>query len=153
MYSIPAALVRLNYACDLRYGVLVDLARQVWTGQPVALAMGHFNTIWQGDANALTLGAFDHARTPPWIVNLTGPELLSVRAVCERFGQLMKKPVHFAGGESETALLSNTQRAVELFGPPRVPADRLMEWVAAWVMRGGTHLGKPTHFESRSGRF
>jgi dTDP-4-dehydrorhamnose reductase len=150
---IPMALVRLNYACDLRYGVLVDLARQVWAGEPVDLTTGHFNTIWQGDANAQTLRAFDHVGTPPWIVNVTGPEVLSVRAVCERFGQVMNKPVCFAGSESDTALLSNATRAVELFGIPRVGAERLIEWVADWVMRGGRHLGKPTHFESRSGRF
>jgi nucleoside-diphosphate-sugar epimerase len=151
--SIPIALVRLNYACDLRYGVLVDLARQVWTGQPVDLAMGHFNTIWQGDANAQTLQAFDHVGTPPWIVNVTGPEILRVRAVCERFGQVMNRSVSFTGTESDTALLSDARRAVDVFGPPRVGADPLIEWVAHWVMCGGAHLGKPTHFESRTGRF
>jgi nucleoside-diphosphate-sugar epimerase len=150
---IPTALIRLNYACDLRYGVMVDLARRVWSGQPVDLTMGHFNTIWQGDANAWTLLAFEHVAVPPWIVNVTGPELLSVRAVCERFGRTMNKPVCFTWTESETALLSNAKRASERFRPPRVGADRLMEWVAHWVMRGGAHLGKPTHFESRLGRF
>jgi nucleoside-diphosphate-sugar epimerase len=151
--GIPAVLIRLNYACDLRYGVLVDLARQVWNRQSVDLTMGHFNTIWQGDANAWTLQAFGHAAVPPWVVNVTGTELLSVRAVCERFGRIMKKPVSFSGTESDTALLSNAKHAVERFGPPRLDADRLMEAVAHWVMCGGAHLGKPTHFESRSGRF
>ncbi|MGE5191098.1 MAG: NAD-dependent epimerase/dehydratase family protein [Deltaproteobacteria bacterium] len=151
--DIPAALIRLNYACDLRYGVLVDLARQVWSGQAVDLTMGHFNTIWQGDANAWMLQAFDHAGAPPWIINVTGPELLSVRAVCGRFGRIMGKPVCFKGTESDTALLSDARRAVAQFGSPRVGADQLTEWVAHWVMRGGRQLGKPTHFESRSGRF
>jgi len=151
--DIPLALIRLNYACDLRYGVLVDLARQVWSGQPIDLVMGHFNTIWQGDANAWTLQAFGQVAVPPWIINVTGPEILSVRAVCERFGRTMNRPVRFTGCESETALLSNAKLAAESFGPPRVGADRLVERVAHWLMRGGAHLDKPTHFESRSGRF
>jgi nucleoside-diphosphate-sugar epimerase len=151
--SIPMTLVRLNYACDLRYGVLVDLALHVLTGEPIPLAMGHFNTIWQGDTNVQTLRAFDHVGTPPWIVNVTGPEVLNVQAVCERFGQMMNKRVCFTGTESDTALLSNATRAVEQFGPPRVSAELLIDWVADWVMRGGRHFGKPTHFESRSGQF
>lgn len=151
--AIPTALVRLNYACDLRYGVLVDLARQVWNGQSIDLAMGHFNTIWQGDANAMTLRAFERTASPAWVVNVTGPELLSVRAVCEQIGRAMNRPARFVGIESETALLSNAGYAVENFGAPRVGADKLVEWVANWVMQGGRDLGKPTHFESRSGRF
>jgi dTDP-4-dehydrorhamnose reductase len=147
------ALVRLNYACDLRYGVLVDLARRIWNEQPVDLTMGHFNTIWQGDANAFTLRAFDHAASPPWIVNVTGPELLSVRAVCEDFSRRMRKPVHFEGVESETALLSHVDRMAQTFGQPQIAAEQLVDWVAQWVMRGGTSLNKPTHFESRSGKF
>lgn len=150
---IPAALIRLNYACELRYGVLVDLAQRVWAGEPVDLTMGHFNVIWQGDANAMTLQAFDHVASPPLALNVTGPELLSVRAVCERFGQLMKKPAKFVGAESPTALLNNASRAFELFGRPRVSGDQLIQWVADWVLRGGRTLGKPTHFESRAGKF
>jgi len=128
--GIPTALVRLNYAlptCDMEYWS--TWRRQVWAGQPVDLAMGHFNTIWQGDANAMTLQSFDRAASPAWIVNVTGPELLSVRAVCEQFGQAMNKPVKFVGTESETALLSNAGCAVENFGTPRVGAERLAEWV------------------------
>lgn len=151
--GIPVALIRLNYACDLRYGVLVDLARRVWTGQPIDLTMGYLNTIWQGDANAMTLRAFDHAASPPWVVNVTGPELLSVRTVSEQFGRLMNRPVFFTGTESDTALLSDARRGLELLGPPRVGAETLIEWVAAWVMNGGRCLDKPTHFESRDGRF
>ncbi len=151
--GIPTALVRLNYACDLRYGVLVDLARLVWNTQPVDLTMGYFNTIWQGDANAQTLRAFDLVASPRSVMNVTGPELLSVRTVCEQLRARWQKPVHFVGMESNTALLSNTRRAVEFFGPPRVSAIELVEMVADWVGRGGRSLGKPTHFESRSGRF
>ena len=106
------ALVRLNYACDLRYGVLVDLARKVLAGAPVDLGMGWFNTLWQGDANAMTLRCFDHAASPPLALNLTGPECLNVRETCEKLGELLgRKPV-FTGKEAPTALLSNARQAL-----------------------------------------
>ncbi|HWB09370.1 MAG TPA: NAD(P)-dependent oxidoreductase [Pirellulales bacterium] len=151
--AVPTAIIRLNYACDLRYGVLVDLAQQIARGQPVDLAMGHFNTIWQGDANAVALAALDHVSTPPWVVNVTGLEVLSVRSVCQRLGQLLGKPVQFVGSEAPTALLSDASQAVTRLGRPTVSTDRLIEWVAAWIGRGGRTLNKPTHFESRSGQF
>lgn len=151
--GIPVSIIRLNYACDLRYGVLVDLARKVLAGEPVDVTMGHFNTIWQGDANALTLRAFDHCAVPPRVFNVTGPEVLSVRAVCERFGERMGKPVRFAGTEAPTALLSDATATLAALGPLRVPTERLIEWVADWVSRGGRLLNKPTHFEERTGKF
>ena len=147
------ALVRLNYACDLRYGVLVDLARKVFTGAPVDLGMGWFNTLWQGDANATTLRGFDHVASPPLALNLTGPEVLSVRETCERLGKLLSRQPFFVGAEAPTALLSNARRAFSLFGQPRVNADQLIAWVAAWLLHGGPTLDKPTHFEARDGRF
>jgi nucleoside-diphosphate-sugar epimerase len=151
--ATPVTLIRLNYACDLRYGVLVDLARKVHQGAPVDISMGWFNTLWQGDANAMTLGCFDHAASPPLTLNLTGPECLNVRETCERLGQLLgRKPV-FTGVEAPTALLSDAGRAFGLFGQPRVSSDRLLAWVAAWLRRGGPTLDKPTHFEARDGRF
>jgi nucleoside-diphosphate-sugar epimerase len=149
----PVALLRLNYACDLRYGVLVDLAQKVWAGEPVDLCMGWFNTIWQGDANAMTLQAFRHVASPPCVVNMTGPELLNVREVCTQLGGIMSKPVSFIGSEADSALLSDARRGMELLGQPRMSADELIRHVANWVMRGGPSLGKPTHFESRDGRF
>lgn len=152
-HGTPVALVRLNYACDLRYGVLVDVARKVWVGEPIDLGMGYFNTIWQGDANAMVLRALEHTASPPWVVNVTGPEALSVRAVAERFRLRMGRPARLTGTEADTALLSDTRRGLELLGPLRVETDRLIEWVAEWVMAGGRSLGKPTHFESRDGRF
>lgn len=151
--ALPMAIIRLNYACDLRYGVLVDLAQRITHDQPIDLAMGHFNTIWQGDANALALCALAHSASPPWIVNVTGPETLSVRAVCQRLGELLNKPPRFAGAPAPTALLSDASLAIETFGPPRVGADQLIQWVAHWLMHGGRTLNKPTHFESRSGEF
>ena len=151
--GIPVVLLRLNYACELRYGVLVDLARRIWTGQPVDLGMGWFNCLWQGDANALTLQALALTATPPRVLNLTGPEMLNVRGVAEQLARRMNRPVTFTGTEGQAALLNNAAVALTRFGPPRVPAAELIEWVADWVMRGGMDLGKPTHFESRDGRF
>lgn len=151
--GIPTALIRLNYACDLRYGVLVDLGLKVWKRQPVDLSMGYFNTIWQGDANAQTLCAFEHLTCPPWIVNVTGSEILSVRAVCETLGSRWHVPVEFTGHESTTALLSNNTLAHSQWGPPTVSTERLLEWVADWIEADRPLLGKPTHFESREGQF
>jgi len=151
--AIPTALLRLNYACELRYGVLVDLARKIWASQPVDLGMGWFNCLWQGDANAQTLQALALTTSPPFVLNLTGPEPLRVRDVAEELGRSMNCPVTFTGKESESALLNNAAEARRRFGPPRVPASELLGWVADWVRRGGPDLGKPTHFESRDGRF
>lgn len=149
----PVALLRLNYACDLRYGVLVDLARKVLAGEPVDLAMGYFNTIWQGDANAMTLRAFDHTASPPRVFNMTGPEVLRVRDVCERFGRLFGVEPRFVGTEAATALLSDATAGLAALGPLRVNTDELIEWVAGWVKTGGRLLDKPTHFETRDGKF
>jgi nucleoside-diphosphate-sugar epimerase len=152
-FGIPMVLIRLNYACELRYGVLVDLAHRVWNGETIDLSMAYFNTIWQGDANAMALQAFDHVAVPPFVVNVTGPEMLSVRRVCEQLGQLMHRPVQFTGTEAESALLSDSKRVLELLGPPRIKVEQMIEWVADWVARGGRCWNKPTLFESRDGRF
>ena len=151
--SIPMALLRLNYATEMRYGVLVDLARDVLEGRPIDLKMGHLNAIWQADANAMALAAFDHVSSPPIVLNVAGPELLSVRRVAEQFGRLLGRPVMFQGAESPDALLSNGQRGHRLFGYPRVSAGRMVHWIADWVGRGGPTLGKPTHFTVRDGKF
>ena len=153
MLTLPLALLRLNYATELRYGVLVDLALKVQAGQEVDLAMGCFNALWQADANAMALRAFDHLASPPFVVNLAGPELLSVRRVAEEFGQLLGRPVAFRGSEAADALLSNGQLGHRLFGYPRVSAGQMIRWIADWVRRGGANLGKPTHFEVRDGQF
>jgi nucleoside-diphosphate-sugar epimerase len=150
---IPMALIRLNYACDLRYGVLVDLARKVLHKEAIDLSMGYFNTIWQGDANAWTLQSFAHLTSPPWVVNVTGPEMLSVREVAEQMAARMNKPLQFTGTEAETALLSNTTLAQQRFAPLRISTKALIDGVADWVVSGGRFLGKPTHFDSRDGRF
>ncbi|HYT95029.1 MAG TPA: NAD-dependent epimerase/dehydratase family protein [Gemmataceae bacterium] len=152
-WGMPMALLRLNYATEMRYGVLVDIARKVFAGELVDVTMGCLNALWQGDANAMALGAFAHLSCPPLVVNLAGPEVLSVRRVAEEFGRLLGKPVTLCGAEAADALLSNGQLGHRLFGYPRVSAGEMLRWIADWVQRGGTHLGKPTHFEVRDGRF
>jgi len=149
----PAALIRLNYACDLRYGVLVDIARRVWAGEPVDVSTGWFNTIWQGDSNVMTLLALEHAASPPLVLNLTGVRTLSVRETVVEFGKVLGREVRITGGENPTALLSNANRCHKLFGPPQVSERQLIRWVADWVKRGGASLGKATHFESRDGKY
>jgi nucleoside-diphosphate-sugar epimerase len=151
--GIPMALLRLNYACELRYGVLVDLAQRLLAGEPIDLAMGSLNALWQADASAMALAAFGHVASPPLVLNLAGPELLSVRRLAEEFGQRLGRPVHFRGSEAADALLSNGQLGHRLFGYPRVGAGRMVVWIADWLRRGGPTLGKPTHFEVRDGRF
>jgi nucleoside-diphosphate-sugar epimerase len=147
------ALIRLNYATEMRYGVLVDLAQKLWLVEPIDLSMGHLNAIWQADANAMALAALAHVASPPLVLNVAGPETLRVRDVCEQLGRLMNRQPVFTGQEAPDALLSNGDRSRALFGPPTVPAETLIRWVAGWVARGGASLGKPTHFEARDGRF
>lgn len=151
--GLRCAMVRLNYAVEMRYGVLVDVARKVFIGQPVDVTMGAANVIWQGDANAQALGLLGHCATPPFVLNVTGPETVSIRAVAEHFGRLFDKAPIITGQEAPTALLSNAGKAQRLFGYPSVALDQLMAWIADWVARGGATLGKPTHFETRDGRF
>jgi nucleoside-diphosphate-sugar epimerase len=151
--AIPMALIRLNYAVEMRYGVLVDLARKVLANQPIDLTMGFFNVIWQSDANAIALEAFDHAANPPLVLNVTGPETLRVRQVAEWFGARFGLSPDFQGTEASDALLSNPSLAHRLFGPPRLDAGRLIELTANWLKAGGQTIDKPTHFEARDGRF
>ena len=149
----PIAIIRLNYAVDLRYGVLVDLAHRIASGEPVRLDMGFVNVIWQGDANAQAIRALALAASPPFVVNVTGRERLSVREAATRLGQLLGVAPRFGGTEAPDALLSDTTLAQQLFGPPSVSTETLIEWVAGWVARGGTRLGKATKFEVRDGRY
>lgn len=152
-HGIPMALLRLNYATEMRYGVLVDVAQRVWGGLPIDVTMGHLNAIWQADANAAALSAFAHLATPPTVLNIAGPETLCVRHVAEEFGRRFKKPVTITGTESADAILSNAQVSHRLFGYPRVSAGQMIAWIAEWIAHGGTTLGKPTHFEIRDGKF
>jgi nucleoside-diphosphate-sugar epimerase len=151
--GIPTVLVRLNYAVEMRYGVIVDVARRVMAGEAIDVTMGYFNAIWQGDANAMALALLNHAASPALVVNVAGPEELSVRDTCEMLGRLMDRPVTIYGREAPDALLSNGTLVRTLCGEPRVDAQQLIRWTADWVRRGGASLDKPTHFESRDGRF
>jgi nucleoside-diphosphate-sugar epimerase len=153
MSGTRVAIVRLNYAIDLRYGVLVDIAARVMEGRPIPLAMGHVNVIWQGDANRAAIELLPHASSPPLVVNVTGGELLSVRAIAERMAQRLERRVLFDGSESPTALLSNASRMASLVGPPAMPLETLLDWVVEWVSAGRPLLGKPTGFEKRDGTF
>ena len=147
------AIIRLNYAIDLRYGVLADIGLRVWRGEPVPLSMGHVNVIWQGDASRIAIEALAHAATPPFVVNVTGTETLAVRDVAEMFARALEKPVRFKGKERADALLSNTDRMRSTFAAPDVPLDTMIQWIADWIRKDRPMLGKPTHFEERSGKF
>jgi nucleoside-diphosphate-sugar epimerase len=151
--NLPCAIMRLNYAVEMRYGVLVDVARKVFNGEAVDVRMGAANVIWQGDANAQALALLNYCATPPFICNITGPETVSIRRVAQQFGELLGKEAHIVGEEAPTALLSNAAQAQQLFGYPTVSLQQMILWIADWVQRGGVALNKPTHFESRDGRF
>jgi nucleoside-diphosphate-sugar epimerase len=149
----PCLLFRLFYAVDLRYGVLVDIARRVLAGEPIDLTVGHVNVIWQGDASSYALRSLGLASVPPRALNVTGPEVLSVRELAEAFGRRFGRAAVFQGTEGPTALLGNTSACRAHFGEPLVSLDRLFEWVARWVEIGGRTLGKPTKYERADGKF
>jgi nucleoside-diphosphate-sugar epimerase len=147
------AIVRLNYAIDLRYGVLVDIAVKVKNDQPISVDMGYVNVIWQGDANRIAIECLPLAASPPFVVNVTGSEQLSVRRIAEWFGERFARSPRFTGTERDDALLSDTTRMRSTFAPLEMTTPRLLELVAQWVDAGGTLLGKPTKFEARDGQF
>jgi len=153
LQDTPVAMIRLNYATDLRYGVLTDLASKVAAEEPIDLTQGFFNCIWQGDANDTIIRSLAFAESPPTALNLTSLETFSVRNVAEEFGRLMNRSVSFTGEESETALLSNATNSSEVMGRPPTPIDHVIRWAAHWVAGGGRLLNKPTHFEVRDGGF
>lgn len=149
----PTAILRLNYAIDLRYGVLRDIADRVADGRTIDLSMGYANVVWQRDANSVALRSFEHAASPAFLLNLTGVATISVREVAERFGKLLGRAPVFEGREADTALLNNAKRCGEMFQHETVTLEQMIEWTAAWVAEGGRGLGKPTHFEQRDGKF
>lgn len=152
-HDTPVCLIRLNYAIDLRYGVLQDIAGPVFNRQPVNLSVPAFNAIWQGDATDQILRSFELCASPASFLNITGPETMSTRAVAEAFAERFELPCTFTGEPSDRALLSNATRALSLMGYPRVPMGTMIDWTADWIAGSGRNLGKPTHFETRDGSF
>lgn len=152
-FGTRSLLLRLNYAVELRYGTLVDIALAIRDRKPIELAMGHFNAIWQGDANEVALRSLGLAAAPPAVLNVTGPETISVRQVARMMGERLGREPLLAGEEEPTALLSNAAKAHELFGYPRVTLGEMVDLVAAWVALEGETHGKPTSFGERGGRF
>ncbi|MHB8523761.1 MAG: NAD-dependent epimerase/dehydratase family protein [Limisphaerales bacterium] len=149
----PLALIRLNYAVELRYGVLLDIAQKVFAGETIDLTAGYFNCIWQRDANDMIVRALALAASPPVALNLTGRGIRSVREVAQRFGELSGRAPHFVGAETDTAQLSNAARACAQLGDPPTPLEAVMRWTAHWVRCGGRTLKRPTHFEVRDGKY
>jgi nucleoside-diphosphate-sugar epimerase len=148
----PGRLIRLSYAIDMRYGVLHDLARKLQAGETIDLAMGHANIIWQGEANDWILRSLAHCTRPTTPLNLSGPSI-SIRTAAKGLADRLGVPARFAGQEARTAWLIDSRRAFELFGPPRVGLERMLDWTADWVRRGQSSLDKPTHFEARDGHY
>lgn len=149
----PMFIYRLNYAIDLRYGVLLELARSVREGLPIDITMGHANVIWQGDANEIALRALLRCSSPPNVMNITGPETLSLRWAANEFGRKLGIEPIFTGAEAPTALLSNAAKAAATFGYPRVSLAEMIDWIGDWIGQGGETWNKPTHFQEREGKY
>jgi nucleoside-diphosphate-sugar epimerase len=152
-YGTPGRLFRLNYAIDMRYGVLHDIGRKVRDGETIDLSMGHVNVIWQGDANTVALRCLAHATTPTTPINVTGPETIEVRWAAGEFGKLLGKSPKFAGKEAATGWLNDSRRMVKEFGPLSVPLATMIDWTADWLARDMATINKPTHYEVRDGKY
>jgi nucleoside-diphosphate-sugar epimerase len=152
-WGTKVAFLRLNYAIDLRYGVLVDIARAVFERRPVDLKMGLVNVIWQGDANSVCMRSLAHCSSPPLILNLTGPETLSTRWIAEQFAERFGCEASFTGEAAGTALLNNAAKCHRMFGYPTVTPAEMIDWVADWIAAGSALSNKPTHFQTQDGKF
>jgi nucleoside-diphosphate-sugar epimerase len=152
-WGTSVTILRLNYAIDLRYGVLLDIGQAVSQGRPVDLRMPLVNVIWQGDANSWCLRSFAHCQSPPFVLNITGPETLAVREIALEFGRYFKVEPQFSSEPGPSSLLNNALQAGKLFGDTSVKPAEMIEWTANWIKQGGATLGKPTHFQKRDGKF
>ena len=146
-------LYRLNYALDLRYGVLLEVAKAVNDEKAIDLSMGYANVIWQGDANEYAIRCLLHCESPAKKLNVTGPETVAIRWLANEFGNLLDKTPVFVNEPAESALLNNSNQAFEQFGLPLVKLEDMIQWTAEWIQLGGKQLNKPTHFQERKGDF
>ncbi|MBD3385482.1 NAD-dependent epimerase/dehydratase family protein [candidate division KSB1 bacterium] len=149
----PMTIIRLNYSVEMRYGVLVDVALKVLREQPVDVTMGFANVIWQGDANAMVLQSLKRCQSPPKILNVTGPETISLKRIAGQFAELLNVDLQTVGEEEETALLNDASQAFSLFGYPSVSLNEMIHWIADWLKNKQTLYDKPTHYETRNGQF
>jgi len=152
-YNTPGRIIRLNYAIDLRYGVLYDIANWVYTGRPIDLRAGHVNVIWQGDVNAQVIRALHHCEVPSRPLNMGGPEQASVRNLATEFGRRFGLEPQFVNQESGIGWHNDTSLAAKIFGYPEVPLMRMIDWTVDWIERDQPHYNLPTHFEERGGSF
>lgn len=152
-YNTPLLIYRLNYANDVSYGVLIEIAKRVRVETAIDLSMGHVNVIWQKDADEIALRSLLHCSTPAKLLNVTGPETAPVRWIAEEFGKLFNKKPVFTGEEQSTALLSNAAEAFALFGYPCVSLKEMITLIALWLQNDGKTINKPTHFQERKGKF
>jgi len=152
-YGTKVFIYRLNFAVDLRYGVLYDMAQRILAGEPIAVETPVLNCIWQGSANEMALRGLLHAESPAKVMNITGPEIVSIRAAARQLGEYLGKEPTFSGVEGTDAYLNNAELAMETFGYPAVSIHKLIRWQAEWIMDGGRGLNKPTHFEERKGSY
>jgi hypothetical protein len=151
--NTPTLIYRLNYANDVTYGVLLDIAKAVKEQRPIDLRMGYVNVIWQGEANEMALRSLHHCTSPSMILNITGPDTSPVKDIAEQFGLIFKMKPIFVNEEQSTALLSNASKSYGLFGPQKVSLQQMVELIAGWIITGGKILNKPTHFQEREGKF
>ena len=153
LFGTKIAIARLNYAVDMRYGVLRDIADRIAGGIAVDLTVPAFNVIWQGDATDHILRLLEHCSTPPFVINITGSEQISTRTIATELSDLMDVPVTLPDTEGDIALLSDSTKSASLLGPPRIAMETMVRWTAKWVSAGGPSLEKPTHFEVMDGKF
>jgi len=151
-YGTTGRSIRLNYAIDMRYGVLWDIGAKVFAGDTIDLTAGHANVIWQGEANSRILRCLRHCTAPVSPINITGPAL-AVRDVAAAFGKLFGKDPVFAGAEDTKGWLVDASYSDEILGPLQIPVDVMIGWLADWISNGRENLNKPTAFDSRDGSF